>query len=178
MNQLRNKDNSTIDWVDDATDELTQIKLRNYFNYNAETGQLISKRTNKPVGCLDKSTGYIRYRYGNKNHRVHRLIWILRFGSIPDGFVIDHRDNDRTNNRINNLRLVVGSENNENITAGNKNNKIGIRGVVQSGESFLAIITVKYKKIYLGRFATPEQAGAEYLKHKKLMHKGWSSRGI
>ena len=84
MNQLRNKDNSTIDWVDDATDELTQ----------------------------------------------------------------------------------------------NKNNKIGIRGVVQSGESFLAIITVKYKKIYLGRFATPEQAGAEYLKHKKLMHKGWSSRGI
>ncbi len=175
---MRTKDNSTVDWIDEETEDLTQIKLRKLFDYNAKTGQLINKKSGKPVGCLDKSTGYIRYRFNGKNHRVHRLIWVWLHSDVPDGFIVDHGDNDRTNNRAKNLRLLSTKENNENIEKGNSNNQIGIRGVSQKGDLYIARITCSGKTINLGTFATPEQAGAEYLKSKELMHKGWSSRGI
>lgn len=175
---MRTKDNQTIDWIDSETEELTQIKLRQLFNYNAKTGQLINKKSGKPVGSLDKSTGYIRYRFNGKNHRVHRLIWVWNHGAVPDGFIVDHKFNDRTDNRIESLRLLTTKENAENIKSGNKNNQIGLRGVSRKGDIYIARITHKGKTICLGSFATPEQAGMEYTRQKELIHTGWKSRHV
>lgn len=43
--------------------------------------------------------------------RVHRVIWIAENGIIPDGYVIDHINNDKLDNRIENLQLLTPREN-------------------------------------------------------------------
>ena len=43
--------------------------------------------------------------------RVHRVIWISQNGIIPDGYVIDHINNNKQDNRIDNLQLLTPEEN-------------------------------------------------------------------
>ncbi|GFM52032.1 endonuclease [Pseudomonas cichorii] len=50
---------------------------------------------------------------------VHRLIWEMHYGPIPDGLIIDHRDGNPANNLISNLRLSDTKRNALNVT-GNK----------------------------------------------------------
>lgn len=52
---------------------------------------------------------------GNKKcYRVHRLIYITFFGPIPDGMVIDHADGNKTNNVVDNLRVLSPKSNSRN----------------------------------------------------------------
>ena len=46
--------------------------------------------------------GYVRM--GKK--REHVIIWEQHFGSIPDGWVVHHIDEDRSNNKIENLQCM------------------------------------------------------------------------
>lgn len=46
-----------------------------------------------------------------KNCRVHRLVWETFVGKIPEGYELDHRDGDKTNNRLENLKCVTHEEN-------------------------------------------------------------------
>lgn len=66
-----------------------------------------------PVGWLDQKSGYHRLQIGADTWMLSRLIWIWHYGEIPVGMTIDHRDHDRTNNRIENLRLATRSEQNK-----------------------------------------------------------------
>lgn len=43
--------------------------------------------------------------------RVHRVVWISQNGIIPNGYVIDHINNDKLDNRISNLQLLTSTEN-------------------------------------------------------------------
>jgi hypothetical protein len=43
--------------------------------------------------------------------RVHRIVWIAEHGIIPDGYVIDHINNDKQDNRLCNLQLLTAAEN-------------------------------------------------------------------
>lgn len=43
--------------------------------------------------------------------RVHRIIWISANGVIPDGYVIDHINNNKQDNRIDNLQVLTPGEN-------------------------------------------------------------------
>ena len=78
-----------------------------------------SKRILKPK--VD-SRGYLQidlYHLGKGVHYlVHRLIVNNLMGGIPEGMCIDHINNIRTDNRIENLRIVSCYENSV-----NKNNK-------------------------------------------------------
>ena len=46
-----------------------------------------------------------------KTYRVHRLVWSAFHGEIPEGYEINHIDEDKTNNRLDNLELVTRKEN-------------------------------------------------------------------
>ncbi len=93
--------------------------LRTLFNYDPETGVLTwrtGRRAGQPCGYLaGKGMGHLRVKIGLTHYRVHRVIWVLYYGTdIPNGYVIDHIDRDPSNNRIGNLRIASVRFNNGN----------------------------------------------------------------
>ena len=60
-------------------------------------------------GYLDKKRGYWLTNYKGKKYKVHRLIWELFNGPIPEGLVIDHIEGK--DNSIENLRLATTFQN-------------------------------------------------------------------
>lgn len=114
-------------------DEPTQEALRDLFDYDASRGVLIYRRSvpqkkrGSIAGCKHHS-GYqfvgIKYRL----YMLHRLIWAWHYGAIPVGYEIDHLDHDKTNNRIENLRLATRMENARNMPLYSKS-KSGCHGV-------------------------------------------------
>lgn len=73
----------------------------------------------------------------------------------------DHIDQNKLNNKRNNLRLCTGSQNLSN-KGRIKTNTSGYKGVCSSGRKWMAQITVNYKNIYLGTFPTKELAAFAY----------------
>lgn len=60
-------------------------------------------------------TSYTVNRTGKKrNMFIHKAVALTFLGPRPKGFVIDHIDKDRTNNRVDNLRYISYSENSKN----------------------------------------------------------------
>jgi len=60
--------------------------------------------------------------------RKHELIWILNGNSIPEEKELDHKDGDKTNNDISNLRLVDRKLNNRNRKK-RSDNTSGVTGI-------------------------------------------------
>lgn len=65
---------------------------------------------------------------GGKQYKVHRIIWELKFGEIPEGKIIDHINGDSLDNRIENLRIATYIHNNSNKKKAS-NNTLGFSGV-------------------------------------------------
>ena len=63
------------------------------------------------------TAGYYQFRVNDKklikpkNYLIHRFEWECVKGDIPEGFVIDHIDSVKTNNKIENLQLLTLAEN-------------------------------------------------------------------
>jgi hypothetical protein len=71
--------------------------------------------------------------YYNKkvyNKRVARLVWSA-FNGYDCELYIDHIDQDKTNNHIDNLRCVTPSENSQNRSTFAKNNKYNLTDYIK-----------------------------------------------
>lgn len=88
---------------------------------------LRSKLTGKPVGAIDKWTKGTKY-YKVCNKRVHRIIWEITYGPLPEGMEIDHIDRNSLNNSLENLRLVSKSLNMRNKPC-QSNNVLGEKNI-------------------------------------------------
>ena len=121
----------------------------------------------------DGHTVYRRIRLKGKLYFAHRLAWLYVTGEWPPA-LIDHIDDDGSNNRIANLRPATAIEN-----AGNKRmkpNGIGVRGVSFAPESsrrkpFRAEIRLHGKRVHLGRFASLDDARKAYVEASKAAFK-------
>lgn len=84
-------------------------------------------------------------------------------GAIPPGAIIDHIDQDGSNNRIENLRLADKKINGRNARR-SKANTSGATGVVwyKRKSKWAARITIDAKSIHLGYFESLEAAQASY----------------
>jgi len=124
-----------------------------------------------PVGNM-RDNGYLQLMIGRKCIKLHRLIYEHVHGQIPDGLEVDHINGVRTDNRIENLRLVNRGENQQNRHRPNRNNKLGIKGVAYNKKTnkFKSQIVVGGKKIHLGYFQTIEQAVSAYNKAAFIYH--------
>lgn len=90
--------------------------------------------------------------------RMHRVITCA-----PDGMEVDHINHDGLDNRRCNLRVVTKQENQRNRVIG-PNNKSGYKGVhkVKHGTKTGRQWRAQVGKIFLGDFATPEEAHEMY----------------
>ena len=83
-------------------------------------GTFTNSVTNQPIKPVKKRTGYMEVRISSDNKRRsllhHRAVWEAFYGSIPSGLHINHKDQDKTNNSIENLELVTPQQNQERRT--------------------------------------------------------------
>ena len=64
-----------------------------------------------------RNTGY--YGLTNDDRRlIHRDVWEFHNGKIPPNYDIHHKDDDRSNNRIENLELYTKSEHSRRFNSG------------------------------------------------------------
>ena len=84
----------------------SRLELLNMFTYDVDTGELRSKKTGKTVGWRD-NVGYLIVSVKGSPFKAHRVIYKLFHGVDPKNKVVDHRDGDKCNNRIDNLRCVT-----------------------------------------------------------------------
>lgn len=82
-------------------DNLKQYILEN-FKY--ENGRITRTDRKGGLGSKDKD-GYLILKVKGKRLKAHRVAWLLNYGEFPEG-EIDHINRDRTDNRIENLRIA------------------------------------------------------------------------
>lgn len=63
-----------------------------------------------------------------KSYKVHRLIWLAFYGSIPEGYEVNHINEIKTDNRLENLNLMTHKENCNWGTGIERNTKKRING--------------------------------------------------
>lgn len=156
--------------------EFTAAFVSERISYDPETGEFLRKAchrsalVSKPAGTPHR--GYLSIGVGGRNFRAHRLAWLLMTGDWPTAGV-DHINGDRSDNRWCNLRLASASLNNQNVRRPRKSNKLGFLGVHPSRRgTYAAQISHNGRLVWIGRFATPEEAHAAYLAKKRLLHEG------
>lgn len=117
------------------------------------------------AGTENTSNGKLRraVRVLGKVRKEHRVIWELLNGPIPDALQIDHINGDAADNRIENLRLATGSQNQENRRCRGTHfcNTVGM---------WLAKIQVKGHTRTLGKFPTEAAAHSAYVQAKRQLH--------
>ena len=136
------------------------IDVNDYLSYDELSGNLIwqFKSSRKVIvgsvaGCKCKRDGYIKVRFDNKLYMAHRIIWEAVVGKIPEGMQIDHINHDRSDNRMENLRVVTHIENGMNQSMYVRN-KSGVTGVSWQSrdKKWRAVISKDRKVISLGYF--------------------------
>lgn len=142
---------------------ITQDRVRELLHYDPETG-LFRWRVDRNGQCRQGGIagrrhcqGYIAITVDRRTYLAHRLVWLYEYGTWPPR--IDHRDTDKTNNRIANLRPATGQQNGFNRAAP-KHNTSGVKGVswcARTGK-WRAHITPDRKFRCLGRFDRLEDA--------------------
>lgn len=97
-------------------------RLRQCLRYEPDTGLLFWKtreegniRVNPRLSGKQAMAGISKAGYRNGVFmglalKAHRVCWALHYGEWPKG-IVDHIDRCKTNNRIDNLRVVTQREN-------------------------------------------------------------------
>lgn len=154
--------------------EITQQHLAELLQYDPETGVFtwLVSRGNARRGAIAGTkhpAGYVVIVLLGRKYRAHHLAWLATTGSLPDG-QLDHKNTNRADNRISNLRISSQRQNTYNSSL-RSNNKSGVKGVHwhQSSGLWRAVITVEGKKIYLGKFEELSQAVA-VIEHARSEH--------
>ena len=138
-------------------------KLKTKYRYDPDTGVFTrntswgKQKVGDVAGCISPQ-GYRYLSFEGKATPAHRLAWLWVHGCWPAADV-DHINRDRLDNRIDNLRCVTRSVNCHNIVGRASSGKKGVT-LTTKGKSWEARISVDRKHIYLGSYASVEEAAA------------------
>lgn len=100
---------------------------RSHFASKNAWGTWNTRFAGEPAGSIN-AKGYLDVSIDGCLYRVHRVIWAMHFGEIPDGMQMDHINHVKSDNRIENLRIVTPLINQKNKSQ-HKNNSSGVTGV-------------------------------------------------
>jgi hypothetical protein len=138
---------------------LSLFEYRNGAIYWRERGR--GRNVELPAGFL---TGqYLQIRFEKKAYAVHKIIYEMHHGDVETP--IDHRDQDKMNNFVENLRPATKSQNEANTTK-RVTNTSGYKGVYWSKQysKWRAKIDHNKRQIHIGYFEILEDAAVAYNK--------------
>ncbi len=138
------------------------------FHYNSKTGDILGIKGDIIIRKNNK--GYIlctTWLRGKKGKYItvlgHVLSWYLHYEEIPNR-QLDHIDGNKSNNKIENLRLATNQQ--------NSFNRKDVKGYtwVEHMKKWRATISLNGKHIHLGYFRIEKEARKAYLEAKKIYH--------
>jgi hypothetical protein len=160
-----------------------QAYLREAFRYNRKTGQLTWRRRPREHFKNTQAWNAWNTKYAGKSagalwgdrwsirldgviYRRARIIWKLTFGTDP--IEVDHRDLNKSNDRLSNLREATRSQQQAN-TRRSRRNTSGVKGVSRNpdGTKWVSHIEVRGTVLCLGTFASRATAFAAYCEAAK-----------
>ena len=111
---------------------------------------------------------------------VHRLIWEGANGPIPESRVVDHICYNRRCARLDHLRLVTRSENQQNRRGAQGNSATGVRGVHwdKARGRWYAAAKLGGRTHFAGRFATIEEAERAAINLRLSLHENPSTADL
>jgi hypothetical protein len=149
-------------------------ELLECFHFDFETGIVTrikdykGRSVKKTVGCKSDQ-GYLTVVYKGKTYLLHRLIWKAYYHTEPP-FILDHIDENKLNNSIQNLRECSRATNK--VRSSKMVNSSGYRGVFKRYDRASWEVRVSFRKThreYLGRkdvsvgyYKNIEEAAAAY----------------
>lgn len=116
---------------------------------------------------------------GGKNCHIHRLQWEKHYGSIPDGYIVHHKDGDKCNWDIDNLELLSRGEHldhhreehhREHLRGDNALN----RKLSQDDVDYIRSVYLKYDKEFGGRALANRFNVTEACISAIIHNKNWS----
>lgn len=152
--------------ADDLREILDYDPLSGGFTWRVSVGGVMR---GSRAGCHD-GQGYIHIAIRRRKYKAHRLAWLHVHGGWPP-YQIDHINGHRDDNRLSNLRLATGSQNNWNAKR-RRDNTSGVKGVSWDARSgnWQAQIMINGKGKHLGFFSTKEQAASARLFAERKFH--------
>lgn len=168
------KDNLYFSYISDLNNNWKKIGCKKS-TYISDNGQVYYE----PYKCLLSPsfdvTGYAIFSFNGKRIKRSHLVW-EHFGNKPfkEGYVVDHIDNNPSNDNINNLQLITIRENT--IKDIKKKSSLPV-GVHKDGNRYRAYIgytfdDVYYENAYLGSFNNQSDASSCYQKALSLIEQG------
>ena len=159
---------------------ITKNSLNKLFDYN--DGEIYWKvRLSNRTKIGDKAgnprtDGYLRISIGGKDYAVHRLIFLMHYGYLPKE--LDHIDNDKLNNKVENLREATRNENLYNRKTG-KSNSSGIKNVSWSKmmNKWVVKIRINREKKHLGYYADINLAELVAIEAREKFHGNFANNG-
>ena len=156
-----------------------QELIQHFFNY--KDGELYWKISPKAGVNKGDQAGYVEPRgykvikVLSKKYKAHKLIFLYHRGYMPK--FIDHINNNRVDNRIENLREATRIQNNQNANI-RKDNTSGIKGVFYDKRNKKWIACLHYnKQRIIKRFDYFEEAKKEIRKMREIYHKEFCNHG-
>lgn len=135
----------------------------NGIGYNPSTGEFT--RGGEKIKQTPCKQGYTYINIGRIRLLAHKLAYLIVHDKYPD--IVDHINNDRKDNRINNLRVATSQQNNSNKKP-RKNSTSKYKGVSWDKESGKWRAACNRK--YLGKFHDEKEAARAYNKEAKKQH--------
>lgn len=144
---------------------VTAEHARKILNYDHETG-LFTWRERPGRRCIigaratSHQKGRNTVRLGGYKFQASNVAWLYIYGEWPD-FEIDHKDRNKRNDAIENLRPSTTMKNMMNMGK-TKRSSTGFKGAHPHRNGFVAYIRADGYKYYLGKFDELEHAAAVY----------------
>jgi len=156
---------------------LEHNRLLELIYYDPDTGIFTNKinRGNcSPAGKIlgtKNASGHLILQIDKIMYMAHRLAWFYCFKEWPEN-IIDHIDQNPSNNALDNLREADKRTNSYN-SGKRATNTSGIKGAYfdKRRNKFYSSMTINGIHKFLGYYDTVEEAGQAYINAAKQLHK-------
>ena len=162
---------------------LTQEEAHRLFEYKDGVlfwKELVTTKTGNRIGEVAgyiHPTGYRLISVHGHQYKAHRLAFLYHHGYMPE--FVDHINNVKDDNRIENLRAATRAQNNHNRIE-QKNNTSGVKGVskLKNSPNWRCRISYGGKLHERGGFESKELA-TEFIKlWREMAHGAFANHGI